>query len=273
MASIKKHGKGYRAQVARQGIRKSKVFKTRQEAKDWAARVEFEALNCEHVIASKTFGDLLERYGREVSVTKRGGHWEAVRIAKFQRDAIAQIQLGSLTPQHFAEWRDRQLTSLAPGSVIREMQLMSSALNTARKEWGWIKANPLNDVRRPPKPAARDRLPTSDEIERIGFVAGADLNNATARAYWAFLFALETAMRAGEICALTSENVDLSRRAARLTHTKNGRPRDVPLSTEAVRLLEDLPELDPVFGLTTRQLDALFRKVRDKGRGRGFDVS
>ena len=34
----------------------------------------------------------------------------------------------------------------------------------------------------------------------------------------------------------------------------------------AVRLLEALPELNPVFGLSSRQLDALFRKSRDKAQ-------
>jgi integrase len=101
-------------------------------------------------------------------------------------------------------------------------------------------------------------------MDRIGFCAGADLKNATARAFHAFLFSCETAMRAGEVIGLTWDRIDLERRVAHLAHTKNGRPRDVPLSLEAVRLLEALPDLDPVFGLSSRQLDILFRKSRDK---------
>jgi integrase len=101
-------------------------------------------------------------------------------------------------------------------------------------------------------------------------VAGVDLGKATARAFHAFLFAIETGMRAGEIAGLEWDGVNLGKRVARLTHTKNGRPRDVPLSKEAVRLLEVLPELEPVFGLSSRQLDALFRKVRDKAGADGL---
>ena len=71
-------------------------------------------------------------------------------------------------------------------------------------------------------------------------------------------------MRAGEIIGLTAEDVDLDRRVARLPLTKNGSAREVPLSTEAVRLLRALPEDDPMFGLTSRQLDALWRKLRDR---------
>lgn len=78
-------------------------------------------------------------------------------------------------------------------------------------------------------------------------------------------------MRAGEIVALTWDRVDLKRRVAKLTQTKNGRSREVPLSSEAVRLLEALPKSDPVFGLTSHQIDALWRKVRDKAKADGLN--
>jgi integrase len=38
----------------------------------------------------------------------------------------------------------------------------------------------------------------------------------------------------------------------------------VPLSTRAIELLGELPKQDPVFGLTSRQLDVLWRKLRDR---------
>ncbi|MCI5094810.1 MAG: site-specific integrase [Rhodobacteraceae bacterium] len=264
MASIRQVHKGYRAEVARKGIRKSKVFPTKREAKDWASRIEYEILHGDRIAENTRLGELFDRYAREVSPSKRGGRWEVIRLEKIGRDKISKIRLGDLAASNFADWRDRRLKEVAPGSVIREMQLMSSVLNVARKEWGVISSNPLTDVRKPSKPAPRDRLPTKDEMDRIGFCAGADLKNATARAFHAFLFSCETAMRAGEVIGLTWDRIDLERRVAHLAHTKNGRPRDVPLSLEAVRLLEALPELDPVFGLSSRQLDILFRKSRDK---------
>lgn len=264
MASIRKLKTGYRAEVARKDVRKSKMFPTRQAAKDWAAREEYKILNADKVIAEMKLGEVFDRYAREVSPGKRGARWEMIRLEKFQRDPISETPLRDLTPDLFGKWRDRRLREVAPASVIREMQLMSAALNAARREWGLIATNPLSDVRKPPKPPARDRLPTDDEIERMRHSAGEDLTKATARAFHAFLFAIETAMRAGEIAGLEWDRVDLNKRVARLIHTKNGRPRDVPLSPEAVRLLEALPYSDPVFGLNSRQLDALFRKLRDR---------
>lgn len=108
-------------------------------------------------------------------------------------------------------------------------------------------------------------------MERLAHSAGDDLTHATARAYHAFRFAVETAMRAGEISGLTWDRVDLKVRVVRLTRTKNGRSRDVPLSREAVRLIEALPRADLVFGLDGRQLDALWRKLRDRAGVEGLN--
>lgn len=266
MASIRKHGKRWRAEIQKQGIRRSRVFPTRQEAKDWAARTEYEIQNADVLATKAPFGELLSRYAREVSAGKKGARWEIIRLEKLQRDSLANVSLADLKPSHFSDWRDRRLKEVQASSVLREMQLLSGVINRAVKEWGALSSNPLASIQKPRKAQARDRLPTADEIEKMRFTAGADLSKATARAFHAFLFALETAMRAGEICGLRWEHIDLETRVARLTHTKNGHPRDVPLSSEAVRLLKALPADDPAFGLQPRQLDVLFRKVRDRAQ-------
>lgn len=273
MASFRKLPSGkWRAEVARQGKRMSRAFPTRQAAKDWAARQEYLILHETPAAPDHgTFGQLLDRYAREVSVTKRGARWEVLRCELIRRDKLAAVTLAKLSAADFADWRDRRGREVAPGSVIREMQLMSAALNVARREWGIIASNPLSDVRRPRQPPPRDRLPTADELERLGHAAGEDLHHATARALHAFRFAMATAMRAGEIVALTRDRIDLGRQVAHLSHTKNGRPRDVPLSSEAARLIEALPaDLDPVFGLDGRQLDALWRKLRARAKVEGL---
>lgn len=82
-----------------------------------------------------------------------------------------------------------------------------------------------------------------------------------------FLFAIETAMRSGEILGLTSRTVDIDRRVAHLPLTKNGGARDVPLSSRAVALLKMLPAVDegkPLFALPAASRDALFRKAKEK---------
>ena len=54
-------------------------------------------------------------------------------------------------------------------------------------------------------------------------------------------FAIETAMRQGEIIGMTWGMVDLRRRVVHLPDTKNGLARDVPLSSAAEQVLSALP--------------------------------
>lgn len=270
MASIQKHKRGWRAQVAVKGNRRSKVFPTRQEARDWAAGEEIRLRGGAKAAAAVTFGEVMERYAREVSPTKRGHRWEEIRLLRYARDPIGRHRMADLTPQHFADWRDARLAAVAPGTVLREMTLLRSVLMQAQREWGLIDRNPMEGVRRPAAPAARERLPTDDEIEALRIAAGEDLGNATARAFHAFQFACETAMRAGEICGLTWDRVDLDERVARLDRTKNGTARNVPLSSAAVQMLHDLPPARTVFDLSSRQLDSLWRKLRDRAGVEGL---
>jgi integrase len=100
--------------------------------------------------------------------------------------------------------------------------------------------------------------------------AGGNLDKVTARAFHAFLFAIKTAMRAGEIVGLEWSRVDLQARYCSLPVTKNGTSRDVPLSLRAVELLELLRaseiggEGSSVFNLKSSQLDVLWRKLRNR---------
>ncbi len=156
-------------------------------------------------------------------------------------------------------------------SVSREMSLLSHALMVARKEWGWLIHDPMKDVRRPADPPPRDRLISHGEIERItlalGYQEGMPVALPSQRVAVAFLFAIETAMRSGEILGLTSRTTDLKRRVAHLPMTKNGGARDVPLSSRAVALLKMLPGVkdgQPLFGLSPASRDALFRKAKTK---------
>lgn len=78
----------------------------------------------------------------------------------------------------------------------------------------------------------------------------------------AFLFALETAMRQGEIWGLTWDDVFLDKKFVRLHETKNGTKRDVPLSNEAVRLLELLAtnHSSKVFNSNQASSGTIFRR-------------
>lgn len=266
MATYRKRGAVWQVQVNRHGVRKAASFRTKAEATSWASKVEAEIFaGIRGEIPDKPVRELLERYQREVTPTKRGQRWEQVRIGLLLRDKLAEVRLPQLSASDVAAWRDRRLQTVSAASVIREWALLSSVFSIAINEWRWLRENPFKTVKRPKTPPLRDRRISQDEIDRLilalGYTPSAALDAITARVGAAVLFAVETAMRASEICALTWANV--SGAVAHLPMTKNGTARSVALSPAAQSIIAQLPRIsDAVFDLQTSQIDALFRKAK-----------
>ncbi len=268
MASIQPHRNGFRVQVYVRGHRESKVLPTRKEAAQWALERTAEIQGAK--LPDKTLGAACERYRRDVAPSREGCHWETVRLRRFERDELlATRRLEALEGRDFAAWRDERLGKVKPGTVAREMNLLRSVLESARRDWGWIRVNPMKDVRWPKTPKGRARRVSPEEVEALarGFSVWDKLlaDTAIQRTGLAFLFALETAMRSGEICALRWPDIHLSERYVTVAKSKNGDARDVPLTLRAVEILKALPlKFGPAFDLDDKSRDTLFRRIRDR---------
>ncbi|HEY4292106.1 site-specific integrase [Luteibacter sp.] len=264
MASIRRRGKTWFAEVYKNGDRDAKSHRTKAEAAAWALQREAELTGKK--LPEKSLKEALERYAREVATTRPGERWETLRCASLARMAIAKRRIGELDASHLAEWRDERLRSVSAATVRREIAFLRSVFDVARREWRWMRINPLDDVRRPPAPPSRKRRVPAAEVDRVTMALGYDggiPENASQRVALSFLFALETAMRSGEIVGLTWSNV--SAKSVRLPKTKNGDDREVPLSRRAREILGLLPrDGETVFGLNHALRDALFRKARDR---------
>jgi integrase len=270
MASFQKRSGGWRVEIQVHGKRECRTFDNKALAQSWAALRETELRQAAQlgIVHGKTVLDALERYAREVSPTKRGCRWEIMRLANMGRTPLGRVELSKLIPEHVLLWRDERLKNVTGASVNRELNLLSHVFSVAVREWRWLIKSPTSSVRRPKASPPRDRLISQDEIERLSLASGWDngepVRNKTHAVMVAFLFAIETAMRAGEICGLTLG--DVVGRVARLAMTKNGSARQVPLSSRAIELLGYLPPVanspDKLFGIAPSQLDALFRKIK-----------
>ena len=273
MASIKPHAGGYRAFLCVAGVRESKVFRTKREAAAWASVREAEIRNAAGKSPGEkhTLGEALKKYGEEVSPGKKGKRWELVRLAAFERSLPVTLAIGKVTPALLGQWRDGRLKSVSAGSVIREIALLSHVFETARREWGWISANPLADVRRPPSPDHRSRVITRGEVSallRAMHYTRGPVRSVTHAVACCVLLALRTGLRAGEICSLPWCLVYAD------YATVDGKTgvRDVALTTKARRIIEQLRGFDDalVAGIKTATLDALFRKYRSRAGLSGF---
>lgn len=267
MATFRKDGRRWRVEMMRAGTRMSKTFDTKAECIAWAAEIARQRPGA--APPGTTFGDLLQRYAREVSESKRGRRWEQLRIEQTCCDEIAGVRLDRLDSTHFAGWRDRRRARVSDATVLREWTLLSAACNLAVREWKWLLQNPMTGVTRPPAPAARTRRIRDAEIERLYHACGYALDRppttAQARVGAALRLALATAMRAGELVGLRWP--DIQGRVARIRGGKTG-ARDVPLTDDALAVLEQLRPVTHASGrvldLDSAQLDALWRKARDR---------
>lgn len=257
----------WRAQTAKGGVRRSDSFTTKAKAQAWAAAVETEALAGRRGdTVRRTLRDLLERYRDEQSPKKRGAAWEVRRIDFMLGEfglSFADKWLADIRPEHFAAWRDLRLQGVKSSSVNRDMNVLSAALRCAVREWRWLATSPLSDVRRPRQPPPRKRLIGWREIRAMlvqtGYRGGKPASK-TQEVGHAFLVSLHTGMRASEVL-----KAELRGSVAHLAMTKNGEPRDVPLSGRARKLMALC-----AYSIDSASLDALFRKARVKAGLAGF---
>lgn len=250
----------WRAEIFRQGVRTSRSFPTKAAAQAWATQVESEIL-------AKARGQIIRRSLRDALTQAKTGasHRDATRL-DFLCESLPFVDkwLEDVRPADFAAWRDRQLMALKSSTVNRDLNLIQGVLTRCVKEWGWLHKSPLAGFRRPKDPPPRDRVISWREIRAVLRALGWKREKPQTlqqEVGFAFLIALHTAMRSGEV--LTFE---LRGTVAHLEQTKNGDPRDVPLSGRALRLVA----LCYPFTLTASSLDALFRKARARAGLAGF---
>lgn len=246
MATYRKRGDTWRAEVWRFGVRRSETFSSKAEAVAWAGRIEADIVAGKRGVIPPylTVSDLLDRYEREVSAEKKGHRWEAIRIALFKRDRLALVRLRALDSPHVSDWQTRRLKAVKSASARRERNLLNHAFEVARAEWHWLVRNPFDGVRRPKDGRPRNRLATDAEIAALIAAAGPALANA-------IVFACETGCRAGEIASAVV--------AGRIA-TVDGKTgeREVPLSERALAAWE------AGIGLTAGSISTLFADLCEK---------
>jgi hypothetical protein len=144
-------------------------FDNRTQAPQWARGVESEIdkrIVVDRRVAPRlSLAEILERYRREVTPTKRGAADENLRLKAMAQRPFAPIRMSALTSSHLAAYRDERLKVVSGATVNRELSVLSHAIDTARREY--LPANPCTLVRRPPQGRARNRRLQDDEEQRL----------------------------------------------------------------------------------------------------------
>lgn len=278
MATITKRDQySWQAKIRRKGFpSKSRTFYTKDEAEKWARSIEHDMDRHCFTDTSEaeryTFGEVLERYRREVTPLHKGHRNEVILINQLLQYDIAKLKMTAISSKVIAELKAKRLREVSSGTVNRMLDLISSVINTARKDWGLHINNPVELIKRPPKSKSRDRRLDPNEEHRLLAALEETSRNEDgtfrpgARNIWLkpiVEFAIETAMRRGELLALKWKDVDLKLRVAKLYDTKNGEDRDVPLSSKAVNILKNIPHHihDTIFPVSPNALKKGFERA------------
>jgi hypothetical protein len=170
MASILERGDyQWRVQIRRKGYPiQSRTFETKDAAEKWASMVERE-LDVSGFVDRReaektTLRAMLERYECEVTPQKKSADVEKVIIRGILQDnPLVSLKLLALSSSDVAAWRDWRLKEVSGATVNRAIDVLSSGINHARREWGIHIENPIPLVKRPEKAKARERRFTADE--------------------------------------------------------------------------------------------------------------
>ena len=273
MASLRqrpgpKGRKVWQVRIKKKGYEElARTFDLKTAAERWAKQVEAEmdrgAFVSRVEAEATTLCEALDRYERDISSKKKSASRERSTIAAWGTSPLSGRSLASIRGKDVADAvRGLEARGLAPNSVRIHLALLSHLFNVARTAWGMESlSNPVDLVKgqRPKLPRGRDRRLTGDEQARLMTAALAYGGEICPVITWA----IETAMRRGEIAAMRWEHLDRKARVLLLPETKTGTPRRVPLSVAALGVLDGLPRrLDGrVWGMRPDSISQAFERV------------
>lgn len=163
--------------------------------------------------------------------------------------AWGNLPAGSITRRDVIELVE-DIAGRAPTMANRTLALIKTLYNGALdREFPGVEMNPAHRVKKPGQESARRRFLDRDEIRAVWKATEAE--RPIPRAI--FRLALLTAQRIGSVCALRWADIDDSDVWTIPADVFKGKRRHaVPLSSEARRVLEDVPRVRGVYAFPGR---------------------
>lgn len=243
----RKRGNSWSVSIMVHGKREYCTRDTEQECLHWAMNRVIEANSTpKEVIEEKkktvtTFHDLFSMYYKSHGKDTKSKKYIREQLDSFEKrfGALTKKDITKITAQDLTHWRNKRQSEVSDGTVLKEISLYSAVFTYAHKELFLIDTNPFFGLKKPKKPRSRNRRILQTEIEKIiaelKYEIGTIPRSSSQYVAWGFLFAMETAMRRGEILSLRKHNIYADH--VHLSDTKNGESRDVPLTKQARALL------------------------------------
>lgn len=283
MPTVRPRGSGFQAivRVKKDGVivhQESKMFPTERLAKDWGRRLE-DKLKADGLpqrkLSVKTLGGVLEDYLAEL---ERHGTPRRSRVHELLQLATEfnKVKLSDLSASVFSEFANRRRKAgTGPTTVLHNLATIRSVLNAAKPMFGLeVNGKPVSEaiaalgrVGAVAKSKSRERRPTAAELELI------DKEYARIAAYPSTLIptgtivklAIALPRRLGELLDMRWSDYDKAKKLVKLRDTKHPtNPRDelVPLTSEAIAIINNLPVIDErVLPYKSESVSASFERV------------
>lgn len=175
------------------------------------------------------FQEFMERYSKK---HKRSWQYDEREVNKFLSHWFKR-KSGTITKQEIQILHERIRDDNGLYQANRILERISSIFNRAI-EWGWRGENPAHGIRKF-REKSRDRFLQPDELPRFFAALDAE-DNQIARDY--IMLSLLTGARKSNVLAMRWEQIFFERAEWRIPETKNGDPLTVPLSQNALEILE-----------------------------------
>lgn len=281
MATVKRHGKGWQVSIRIKGHDPIyATFPKKTLADEWKVSKEAEIKEGRYrpsKAASNTFlADLCDKYREHIVPTHESSSHvpDKARIGHIKRFCQKRnITLAGLSIDHILEYVDERLKVVSADAIRRELCIWSDVVESARSLWKLhIVANPVENAKRvirklrKLKPGnKRERRLRPGEYEKIRDAKHDQFTLINQVA----LFAIETAMREGEIAAARREYVNLEKRLIYVPKSKmdwltGNKGKVVPLSSAAIHIIETLPIsfIDgSLFGMKADSIKRAFKRL------------
>lgn len=251
MASITKHGSGWRAQVYSNGLRKSKVFDKQADARAWGRETE-RRLGDMRNKSAWPLDVAVQEYLARVTVQKKSARWEENTFARLLAQFGAETPLSEIDEARIALWRDQRLKVVSGSTINREANLLRNLFTVARDEWKWITHSPFKGVKLPKENQPRHQVWRWPLVKRV---LRAPRTGKTAEMQKAFHIALRTGMRLSEVLQ-APQGFDARRRVVVLASSKTTGRVEVPVGRIAAKLLAGAS-----FAVNANEGSVLFGKL------------
>jgi integrase len=235
----------YRVKVRRKGaLPLTATFPRLTDAKKWAQITEGAVLEGRHftTAAAKrhTLADMVDRYLQDVLPRKgRSSIYMQTLQLTWWKVQLGETVLADITPPLLAEYREKlakgETKPRSNATVVRYLAALSHAFTVAVREWQWCEEHPVRKVSKPKEPRGRVRFLSDEERQNL-----LDACQGSRNPYLSIVvvLALSTGARRGELLSLRWPDVDMKRGTLTFHETKNGERRTVPLTGQALVLME-----------------------------------